>query len=63
MGDADFYLSLTPPWNVLPEPGTADMFRDSRKVPGFIIKFNGTTSYAGWRRTFISRVHLMEIPV
>ncbi len=63
LGDADFYLSLLPPWNVLPEPGTADMFKESRKVPGFIIKFSGTTSYTAWRHMFISRVHLMEIPV
>ncbi len=63
VGDTAFYLSLPVPWNVLPEPGMAEMFKESRKVPGFIIKFNGTSSYAGWRRMFISQVHLMEIPV
>ncbi len=39
------------------------MFKESRKVLGFIIKFNGTSSYAGWKRMFISQVHLMEVPV
>ncbi len=63
VGDADYYLSLTPPWNKLPIPGSAGMFKDSRKNPGFIVKFDGSTNYTAWRRMFISRVHRMEIPV
>ncbi len=63
VSEADYYLSLTPPWNKLPMPGTAGAFKDNRKNPGFIVKFDGSTSYTAWRRMFLSRVHRMEIPV
>ncbi len=60
---AAFHHSLPAPWNVLPRPGTGPSFKDNRKLPGFISKFDGKKSYTSWRRLFIACVLRVEVPV